>query len=181
VYVVRLTRTVISDGAHQETSSGTRSARAISCNNEMVCLPKRFRFEGNKAISSSAPTGDGWREHIREAVEGSLRWLATDYIDLLYQHRVDPAVPIEEVAGTVSDLVKQKIFGLFRGRLRQHPPRRCRPSGFRAAERIFSALPTASLRTGIVTADGSGQMALDAFLFHASIWLIWQQINRGFR
>jgi aryl-alcohol dehydrogenase-like predicted oxidoreductase len=74
----------------------------------MVCLPKRFRFEGNKAISRSAPTGDGRREHIREAVEGSLRWLGTDYIDLLYQHRVDPAVPIEEVAGTVRDLVKQE-------------------------------------------------------------------------
>jgi aryl-alcohol dehydrogenase-like predicted oxidoreductase len=41
-------------------------------------------------------------------VEGSLRWLGTDYIDLLYQHRVDPAVPIEEVAGTVRDLVKQE-------------------------------------------------------------------------
>jgi hypothetical protein len=105
----------------------------------MVCLPKRLRIEGNKAISKSAPTGDGWREHIREAVEGSLRWLGTDYIDLLYQHRVDPAVPIEEVAGTVRDLVKQKIFGLFRGLLRQHPPRRCRPSGFRTAERKYSA------------------------------------------
>lgn len=54
-------------------------------------------------------------EHIRTAVEGSLRRLKTDVIDLLYQHRVDPDVPIEDVAGTVKDLVaegKVKHFGL---------------------------------------------------------------------
>ena len=54
-------------------------------------------------------------EHIREAVEGSLRRLKTDVIDLLYQHRVDPNVPIEDVAGTVKDLIsegKVKHFGL---------------------------------------------------------------------
>jgi aryl-alcohol dehydrogenase-like predicted oxidoreductase len=45
--------------------------------------------------------------HIREAVEGSLRRLGTDHIDLLYQHRVDPAVPIEDVVGTMADLVQQ--------------------------------------------------------------------------
>ncbi len=53
--------------------------------------------------------------HIREAVEGSLRRLKTDVIDLLYQHRVDPDVPIEDVAGTVKDLIaegKVKHFGL---------------------------------------------------------------------
>src|SRR5205823_811718 len=44
--------------------------------------------------------------HIREAVEGSLRRLATDRIDLLYQHRVDPKVPIEDVIGTMADLVR---------------------------------------------------------------------------
>jgi aryl-alcohol dehydrogenase-like predicted oxidoreductase len=53
--------------------------------------------------------------HIREAVEGSLRRLRTDHIDLLYQHRVDPAIPIEDVAGAVRDLVaagKVRHFGL---------------------------------------------------------------------
>jgi aryl-alcohol dehydrogenase-like predicted oxidoreductase len=45
--------------------------------------------------------------HIREAVEGSLKRLKTDYIDLLYQHRVDPAVPIEDVIGTMADLVRE--------------------------------------------------------------------------
>ncbi|HDH1536193.1 TPA: aldo/keto reductase [Klebsiella quasipneumoniae subsp. similipneumoniae] len=61
------------------------------------------------------PTGQGLErmagvdsrpEHIREAVEGSLKRLNIETIDLLYQHRVDPAVPVEEVVGTMADLVK---------------------------------------------------------------------------
>jgi aryl-alcohol dehydrogenase-like predicted oxidoreductase len=71
-----------------------------------------FRLEGGKQVGSER---DSRPEHIREAVEGSLRRLGTDYIDLLYQHRVDPAVPIEAVAGAVGDLVKQgkvRFFGL---------------------------------------------------------------------
>ena len=54
-------------------------------------------------------------EHIKEAVEGSLKRLRTESIDLLYQHRVDPAVPIEDVAGAVKELIEQgkvKHFGL---------------------------------------------------------------------
>ena len=54
-------------------------------------------------------------EHIREVVDASLRRLRTDHIDLLYQHRVDPEVPIEDVAGTVKDLIdagKVRHFGL---------------------------------------------------------------------
>jgi aryl-alcohol dehydrogenase-like predicted oxidoreductase len=53
--------------------------------------------------------------HIRAAVDGSLKRLKLEYIDLLYQHRVDPNVPMEDVAGTVKDLVQQgkvKYFGL---------------------------------------------------------------------
>jgi aryl-alcohol dehydrogenase-like predicted oxidoreductase len=71
-----------------------------------------FRLEGGKQVGSER---DSRPEHIREAVEGSLRRLGTDYIDLLYQHRIDPAVPIEEVAGAVGDLVergKVRFFGL---------------------------------------------------------------------
>jgi aryl-alcohol dehydrogenase-like predicted oxidoreductase len=54
-------------------------------------------------------------EHIRQYVDGALRRLKTDVIDLLYQHRVDPNVPIEDVAGTVKELIaegKVKHFGL---------------------------------------------------------------------
>jgi aryl-alcohol dehydrogenase-like predicted oxidoreductase len=70
-----------------------------------------FRFNEQGAIDgvNSQPA------HIRAAVEGSLRRLQTDRIDLLYQHRVDPAVPIEEVIGTMADLVnegKVRFLGL---------------------------------------------------------------------
>jgi aryl-alcohol dehydrogenase-like predicted oxidoreductase len=54
-------------------------------------------------------------DHIRKVVEQSLKRLRTSHIDLLYQHRVDPAVPVEEVAGTVKDLIKEgkvRNFGL---------------------------------------------------------------------
>ena len=62
-----------------------------------------FRFDDSGAMAgvNSQPA------HIREAVEGSLRRLATDHIDLLYQHRVDPTVPIEDVIGTMADLVRE--------------------------------------------------------------------------
>jgi aryl-alcohol dehydrogenase-like predicted oxidoreductase len=71
-----------------------------------------FRLEGGRQVGGER---DSRPEHIREAVEGSLRRLQTDHIDLLYQHRVDPAVPIEEVAGAVGQLVhagKVRYFGL---------------------------------------------------------------------
>ena len=67
-------------------------------------------------IENGAMTGVTSRpEDIRRAVEGSLRRLGTDHVDLLYQHRVDPDVPIEEVAGTVAALIKEgkaRYFGL---------------------------------------------------------------------
>ena len=71
-----------------------------------------FRFEGGKQVGIDR---DSRPETIRAAVEGSLRRLGTDHIDLIYQHRVDPAVPMEDVAGTVADLVSQgkvRFFGL---------------------------------------------------------------------
>ncbi len=58
---------------------------------------------------------DSRPEHIRTVTDNSLRYLDTDHIDVLYQHRVDPAVPIEEVAGVVSELIdagKVRFFGL---------------------------------------------------------------------
>ena len=81
--------------------------------NEVVIATKfGLRIENGK----QAGTGRNSRpEHIREVVDESLRRLGTDHIDLLYQHRIDPAVPIEDVAGTVRDLVrlgKVLYFGL---------------------------------------------------------------------
>jgi aryl-alcohol dehydrogenase-like predicted oxidoreductase len=61
-----------------------------------------FKIENGKQVGL-----DSRPSHIREAVEGSLRRLQTDRIDLLYQHRVDPAVPIEDVVGVMAELVKE--------------------------------------------------------------------------
>ena len=72
---------------------------------ERVVIATKFGFRFDEAGAIDGV--DSRPEHIREAVEGSLRRLQTDHIDLLYQHRVDPAVPIEEVIGTMADLVKQ--------------------------------------------------------------------------
>ncbi len=78
-----------------------------------VTIATKFGF----AYQDGKPTGarNSRPEHIRQAVDGSLKRLKVDVIDLLYQHRVDPDVPIEDVAGTVKDLVKAgkvKHFGL---------------------------------------------------------------------
>ncbi len=67
-------------------------------------------------------------EHIKHSIEGSLQRLRTDVIDLYYQHRVDPSVPIEDVAGAVKDLIQQgkvKHFGLSEAgvqTIRRHMP-----------------------------------------------------------
>lgn len=69
-----------------------------------------FKLQGNEIVGL-----DSRPAHIRDVVHGSLKRLRTDHIDLLYQHRVDPAVPIEDVAGAVRDLIvegKVRHFGL---------------------------------------------------------------------
>ena len=77
-----------------------------------VAIATKFGFkivEGKQAGLDSRP------EHIKEVAEASLKRLKTDVIDLFYQHRVDPDVPIEDVAGAVKDLIQQgkvKHFGL---------------------------------------------------------------------
>jgi len=80
-------------------------ARAFEGRRDRVVLATKFgfRFDENGAIAGT----DSRPEHVREAVEGSLRRLKTDHIDLLYQHRVDRAVPIEDVVGAMAQLVRE--------------------------------------------------------------------------
>jgi aryl-alcohol dehydrogenase-like predicted oxidoreductase len=88
--------------------------RALRGRRDQVVLATKFGFRFADGKQAGAER-DSRPEHIREAVEGSLRRLGTDHIDLLYQHRVDPAVPMEDVAGAVGDLVRQgkvRFFGL---------------------------------------------------------------------
>jgi aryl-alcohol dehydrogenase-like predicted oxidoreductase len=88
--------------------------RALEGRRDEVTLATKFgfRIENGKRVGIGL---DSRPEHIRRVVEGSLQRLQTDRIDLLYQHRVDPAVAMEEVAGTVGELVaegKVRFFGL---------------------------------------------------------------------
>jgi aryl-alcohol dehydrogenase-like predicted oxidoreductase len=78
--------------------------RALKGRREEAIIATKFGFR----IADGKSVGvDSRPDHIKEVVEQSLRRLDTDYIDLLYQHRVDPAVPIEEVAGAVADLIQE--------------------------------------------------------------------------
>src|SRR3954466_1134266 len=80
---------------------------------DQVVIATKFGFEfdanGKQVGLNSRP------EHITQAIKGSLKRLRVETIDLYYQHRVDPAVPIEEVAGTIKDLIQEgkvRHFGL---------------------------------------------------------------------
>jgi aryl-alcohol dehydrogenase-like predicted oxidoreductase len=81
---------------------------AVSPFRDQVTIATKFGFTREYGVDSRPG-------HIREVVENSLRFLGTDHIDLLYQHRPDPGVPIEEVAGTVKDFIDAgtvRFFGL---------------------------------------------------------------------
>src|SRR4051812_17865016 len=102
---------------------------------ERVAIATKFGFafdeQGRQTGLSSRP------ESIRAAVDGSLRRLGIERIDLLYQHRVDPQVPIEDVAGTVAELVaagKVAHFGLSE-------------AGVRTIERAHAVHPVAALQS----------------------------------
>ena len=99
-----------------------------------VVIASKFGFKienGKQAGLDSRP------EHIKEVAEASLKRLKTDVIDLFYQHRVDPDVPIEDVAGAVKDLIRQgkvKHFGLSE-------------AGVRTIRRAHAVQPVAALQS----------------------------------
>ena len=111
-----------------------------------VVIATKFGFELD-------PTGaKGWLglnsrpEQMKRVAEASLKRLRVDAIDLFYQHRVDPAVPIEDVAGAVKELIQQgkvKHFGLSEAGGSDDPPRPCRPARHGARKRIFVVVATA--------------------------------------
>lgn len=100
---------------------------------DQVVIATKFGFkEGNPALGM-----DSRPENIRAVTEASLKRLKTDRIDLLYQHRVDPAVPIEDVAGTVQDLIREgkvKQWGLSE-------------AGTQTIRRAHAILPVAALQS----------------------------------
>lgn len=78
--------------------------RALKGRREKVIIATKFgwRIENGQIAGT-----DSWPEHVKEVAEASLRRLGTDIIDLFYQHRVDPRVPIEDTVGAMADLVKE--------------------------------------------------------------------------
>ena len=81
-----------------------RALKQLKVARDRVVIATKFGFKfGESGIAGV----DSRPAHIREAVEGSLLRLETEYIDLLYQHRVDPVVPIEDVVGAMADLVRE--------------------------------------------------------------------------
>ncbi|MDD2541186.1 MAG: aldo/keto reductase [Desulfuromonadaceae bacterium] len=85
---------------------------------DQVVIATKFGFDTSvdpRGMKGAGPVLNSRPEHIREVAEASLKRLRTDVIDLFYQHRVDPDVPIEEVAGAVKELIREgkvKHFGL---------------------------------------------------------------------
>jgi aryl-alcohol dehydrogenase-like predicted oxidoreductase len=89
----------------------TMVGQALAPMRDQVIIATKFGFKEGQPLLGQ----DSRPERIREVLEQSLRRMKTDYIDLFYQHRVDPSVPMEDVAGTVKDLIQEgkvKYFGL---------------------------------------------------------------------
>lgn len=106
---------------------------AVPSFRDEVVLATKFGFKGGNASAGL----DSRPENIRAVAEASLKRLKTDRIDLFYQHRVDPNVPIEEVAGTVKELITQgkvKHFGLSE-------------AGVQSIRRAHAILPVAALQS----------------------------------
>ena len=99
-------------GPYRNEELLARALKQISGARDRLVIATKFGFRFENGVISGV---DSRPAHIREVVNGSLRRLETDHIDLLYQHRVDPAVPIEDVVGTMADLVhegKVRFLGL---------------------------------------------------------------------
>ena len=115
---------------------------------DLVVIATKFGFDLEDGGSHGT---DSRPETIRRSVDASLRRLRTDTIDLLYQHRVDPDVPIEDVAGTVKELIEQgkvKHFGLSEAapKTSRRGPRISPAARRRAARsRTTASRPTATL------------------------------------
>ncbi|HEY8510598.1 MAG TPA: aldo/keto reductase [Cyclobacteriaceae bacterium] len=106
---------------------------AVQAFRDKVVLATKFGFKGGNSTAGL----DSRPENIRAVAEASLKRLKTDRIDLFYQHRVDPNVPIEDVAGTVKELIaegKVKYFGLSE-------------AGIQTIRRAHAVLPVAALQS----------------------------------
>jgi aryl-alcohol dehydrogenase-like predicted oxidoreductase len=84
--------------------------RAVKGHRDEYVIATKFNFRMDNAVPGDMSTvgrQDGSAEHVRSSIDGSLKRLGTDYVDLYYQHRVDPNVPIEETVGAMAELVAE--------------------------------------------------------------------------
>jgi aryl-alcohol dehydrogenase-like predicted oxidoreductase len=142
--------------------------RVLKPHRDKIVLATKFgfRIENGKNVGT-----DSRPAHIREAVEASLKRLQTDHIDLLYQHRVDPAVPMEDVAGTVSELAKAgkvRFFGLSE-------------AGEEAIRRAHAVFPVSALQSEYSLWERNLEPKLIPFLRTLGIGLVpFAPLGRGF-
>jgi aryl-alcohol dehydrogenase-like predicted oxidoreductase/quercetin dioxygenase-like cupin family protein len=144
-------------------------ARALNGKRDRVIIATKFGFrfgaDGSIAGMDSRPP------RIREAVEGSLRRLATDHIDLLYQHRVDPEVPIEDAVGTMADLVREgkvRFLGLSE-------------AGERSIRRAHAVHPIAALQSEYSLWERNLEPRIIPLLRELGIGLVpFAPLGRGF-
>jgi aryl-alcohol dehydrogenase-like predicted oxidoreductase len=111
---------------------------AIAPFRDQVVVATKFGF---KFVDGKQSGLDSRPAHIKEAAEGSLKRLKVDAIDLYYQHRVDPEVPIEDVAGAIKDLIREgkvRHFGLSEAGVKTIRRAHAVPARHGAAERILA-------------------------------------------
>ena len=142
--------------------------RALRGRRDRVIIATKFGFK----IENGGMAGlDSRPEHIHEAVHGSLRRLATDHIDLLYQHRVDPAVPIEDAVGAMAELVRQgkvRFLGLSE-------------AGERTIRRAHAAHPIAALQSEYSLWERNLEPRIIPLLRELGIGLVpFAPLGRGF-
>ena len=143
-------------------------ARALQGQRDRVVIATKFGFRFEKGAIAGM---DSRPEHIREAVEGSLRRLRTDHIDLLYQHRVDRTVPIEDVVGTMASLVREgkvRFLGLSE-------------AGERTIRRAHAVHPIAALQSEYSLWERNLEPRLVPLLHELGIGLVpFAPLGRGF-
>jgi aryl-alcohol dehydrogenase-like predicted oxidoreductase len=97
--------------AYGPFTNETLVGKALAPIRDQVVIATKFAYGYDEQDNRTGP--DSSPAHIKKAVEGSLQRLQTEQIDLLYQHRIDPSVPIEDVAGAVAELIKDGKVGHF--------------------------------------------------------------------
>ena len=113
---------------------------------DKVVITSKFGWNIDLETGERRPGLNSKPEHIKLAVEGMLKRLRTDRIDLLYQHRVDPEVPIEDVAGAVKDLMdagQGPALGPLGDGAQDAAPGSCHAAGHRRPERVLDAVARA--------------------------------------